>query len=121
MNIMDVFMTQAAEHGNSVALIESKEGEAQSLTFAQLERTSARAAAMLAQAGLRVGDGVLVFQPMSSELYVALLAIFRLGLVALFIDPWAGKNHLETCCRLFPPRPSSPRRRPTFYALCRRP
>ena len=104
MNIMDVFMTQAAEHGNSVALIESKEGEAQSLTFAQLERASARAAAMLAQAGLRVGDGVLVFQPMSGELYVALLAIFRLGLVALFIDPWAGKNHLETCCRLFPPK-----------------
>jgi acyl-CoA synthetase (AMP-forming)/AMP-acid ligase II len=46
----------------------------------------------------------LVFQPVSSELYIALLAIFRLGLVALFIDPWAGKNRLETCCRLFPPK-----------------
>ena len=104
MNIMDVFMTQAGERGDDVALIESKEGEAHSLTFAEIERASARAADMLVQAGLRAGDGVLVFQPMSSDLYIALLAIFRLGLVALFIDPWAGKNHLETCCRLFPPR-----------------
>jgi acyl-coenzyme A synthetase/AMP-(fatty) acid ligase len=104
MNIMDVFMVQAGERGDAVALIESKEGEAHSLTFAEIERASAHAADMLAKAGLRAGDGVLVFQPMSSELYIALLAIFRLGLVALFIDPWAGKDHLETCCRLFPPK-----------------
>jgi len=104
MNIMDLFMRQTGEHGDAVALIESKGGEAQSLTFAQIERASARAAAMLDQSGLRAGDGVLVFQPMSSDLYIALLAIFRLGLVALFIDPWAGKNHLEACCRLFPPK-----------------
>jgi olefin beta-lactone synthetase len=104
MNIMDVFMTQAGEHGEAVALIESKEGETHSLTFAEIERASARAADMLVQAGLRAGDGVLVFQPMSSDLYIALLAIFRLGLAALFIDPGAGKNHLESCCRLFPPK-----------------
>ncbi|HVO84882.1 MAG TPA: AMP-binding protein [Syntrophobacteria bacterium] len=104
MNIMDLFMRQTGERGDAVALIESKGGEAQSLTFAEIERTSAQAADMLAQAGLRAGDGVLVFQPMSNELYIALLAIFRLGLVALFIDPWAGKNHLEACCRLRPPK-----------------
>ena len=104
MNIMDVLMTQAEERGDAVALIESKEGETHGLTFAEIERASARAADMLSQAGLRAGDGVLVFQPMSSELYIALLAVFRLRLVALFIDPWAGKNHLETCCRLFPPK-----------------
>jgi acyl-CoA synthetase (AMP-forming)/AMP-acid ligase II len=79
-------------------------GVAEAVQFVGIERASARAAAMLSQAGLRAGDGVLIFQLMSSELYIALLAIFRLRLVALFIDPWAGKGHLETCCRLLPPK-----------------
>ena len=37
MKIMDVFMVQAGERGDAVALIESKEGEAHSLTFAEIE------------------------------------------------------------------------------------
>jgi acyl-CoA synthetase (AMP-forming)/AMP-acid ligase II len=54
--------------------------------------------------GLRPGDAVLVFHPMSAELYVALLAIFRLGLVAMFLDPSAGRAHIENCCALYAPR-----------------
>ena len=42
--------------------------------------------------------------PMSADLYVALLAIFRLGMVALILDPSAGWNHTERCCALYPPQ-----------------
>src|SRR5262249_16375838 len=45
----------------------------------------------------------LVFAPMSADLYVALLALFRLGAAALFLDPSAGKAHLEQCCARWPP------------------
>ena len=65
---------------------------------------SARAAGLLHAAGLRPGDGVLVLLPMSADLYVALLAIFRLGMVALILDPSAGWNHTERCCALYPPQ-----------------
>jgi acyl-CoA synthetase (AMP-forming)/AMP-acid ligase II len=40
---------------------------------------------------------------MSADLYVALLALFRLGAVALFLDPSAGSSHLEQCCSRWPP------------------
>ena len=62
--------------------------------------------ARLAEAAERVepGEGVLVFLPMSVELYVALLAVFRLGMVALILDPSAGRDHIERCCALYPPQ-----------------
>jgi acyl-CoA synthetase (AMP-forming)/AMP-acid ligase II len=41
---------------------------------------------------------------MSAELYVVLLGVFRLGAVAMFLDPSAGREHIEQCCALQPPR-----------------
>ena len=40
---------------------------------------------------------------MSIDLYVTLLAILRNGLVATFLDPSAGLEHVRHCCRLAPP------------------
>src|SRR5436305_2898207 len=74
------------------------------VSFADLESRSCRAARLLSDAGLRPGDAVLIFHPMSAELYVALLAIFRLGLVAMFLDPSAGREHINRCCDLHAPK-----------------
>lgn len=74
------------------------------LTFAELDEASRRAAAMLQRDGLRDGEPVLIFEPVSPELYVALLAVFRLGATAMFLDPSAGLAHLEACCAMQPPR-----------------
>jgi acyl-CoA synthetase (AMP-forming)/AMP-acid ligase II len=41
---------------------------------------------------------------MSVELYVTLLACFRLGLAVVLIDPSAGRGHIDRCCRLYPPK-----------------
>jgi acyl-CoA synthetase (AMP-forming)/AMP-acid ligase II len=41
---------------------------------------------------------------MSAELYVALLALFRLQLIAMFLDPSAGREHIDRCCELHRPR-----------------
>jgi acyl-CoA synthetase (AMP-forming)/AMP-acid ligase II len=35
---------------------------------------------------------------------VTLAAILRLGSTAMFVDPSAGRRHIERCCRLLPPR-----------------
>lgn len=88
----------------AMAIVEARGGGADRLTFAELEAAATRAAEELAAMGLRRGDAVLVFVPMSVELYVALLAMFRLGVVALFLDPSAGRAHLERCCARWPPR-----------------
>ncbi len=99
-NLAHVLLERARTMPEATALIQHD----RRVTFAELEQRSARGASILRRARLRQGDAVLVFQPVSVELYVALLAIFRLGLTAMFVDPSAGLAHLERCCALGRPR-----------------
>ena len=100
MNISQVLIDQAAERPGEPAIIEAAGGGARALTFGQMAERSARGAALLRSAKLHEGDRILVFQPMSIELYVVLLAVFRLGLVATVLDPSAGRRHIEQCCSI---------------------
>ena len=86
------------------AIIDMHRGRTRITTFAELDLASARVARLLVNHGLQPGDAVLVFHPMSAELYVALLALFRLRLVAMFLDPSAGREHIERCCVMQPPK-----------------
>ena len=53
--------------------------------------------------GLRRGQVVLVFQPVSIELYEFLLAAFHSGIRVMLADPSAGREFLSLCCqRLMP-------------------
>ena len=104
MNIAQILQDHAERHPDDVALIDVDRGRTRRMTFGDLDATSGRAASRLCRAGLRAGDTVLVFHPMSSELYVALAALFRLGLVAMFVDPSAGRRYIDRCCQLCRPR-----------------
>lgn len=103
MNIAELLQERALTQPDTPAIIDTHHGRDRVTTFAELELTAARGAALLWESGLRAGDGVLVFQPMSAELYAVLIAIFRLGLVPMFVDPSAGRAHLEQCCAIMPP------------------
>jgi acyl-CoA synthetase (AMP-forming)/AMP-acid ligase II len=101
MNIAEILQTRARL--KEAAIIDRVAGRDRVTSFDELQQQVMQAAALLRQAGLQPGDRVLVLQPMSKELYVALIAIFRLGLVAMFVDPSAGLQHIARCCTLFPP------------------
>lgn len=100
MNLADVLIRQGREMASRPAIIE----RSGTTSFAGLSEASARAAAMLQADGIRAGDPVLIFQPMSAELYIALTALFRLGAVAMFLDPSSGRRHMDACCQLMPPK-----------------
>ena len=104
MNVSQILIDQVMERAGQPAIIEATRAGARSLSYGQIEERSARAAALLHAGRLHKGDRVLVFQPMSIELYVALLAIFRLGLVATVLDPAAGRRHIERCCSIARPK-----------------
>jgi acyl-CoA synthetase (AMP-forming)/AMP-acid ligase II len=104
MNIAEILQTHARERPEAAAIVDPWGRGSRTTTFAQLDRAAAQAAQLLRQHGLRAGDAVLVFYPMSAELYAALLGIFRLGLVAMFLDPSAGREHIDRCCSLHQPR-----------------
>ena len=101
MNIASLLHHQAKVRGQAIAMIDTYRGHQRMTSFWDFEQHTAKMARFLSKAGLRPGQAVLIFQPMSLELYVLLGAIFRLGLVAVFIDPSAGRQHLNRCCELY--------------------
>ena len=101
--IGEILREQARNRPDAVAIVDSRASRERRLTFAELERETAAAAEWLRARGLSKGKAVLVFVPMSADLYVSLLAMFRLGVVALFLDPSAGRLHLAQCCARWAP------------------
>lgn len=104
MNIVEVLTAWTTERPDAPALIVGSGRRARTISFAGLDHVSARVASMLEGAGVGAGDAVLIFHPMSIELYAILLGVFRMGATAMFLDPSAGREHIERCCALGNPR-----------------
>ena len=64
------------------------------VNFAELDALIAGTAVGLTEAGIREGDRVILFLPMSLGMYTAMFAIQRIGAIAVFLDSWARRNHL---------------------------
>jgi olefin beta-lactone synthetase len=100
MNIAEILREGARHAGDRTAIID----RLGAVSFAELDRQSARMAATFEAAGLRPGDRVLVVHPIEIRLYAVLIGLFRLGATALFLDPSAGRSYLDRCCQLAAPR-----------------
>src|SRR5262249_59732527 len=104
LNLAHTLLEQTRLRPNAPAIIDTHRGRTRITTFADLDLAAARVARLLVNHGLQPGDTVLVFHPMSAELYIALLALFRQRLVAMFLDPSAGRDHIERCCAVHAPK-----------------
>ena len=103
MNIARLLQESAATTPGTVAIRDLRNRAGGDLTFAELEHRAAAAAATFRARELEPGDGVLVLHSMSTDLYVAIAAILRAGLVAMFPDPSAPLQSIERCCAALPP------------------
>lgn len=73
------------------------------LTFSQLEERSNKYAHHFLKMGLKSGDKVLMFVRPSVDFSAITFALFRAGLVPIFIDPGMGrKNLLEAIAQIKP-------------------
>ena len=102
-NVVELFLAQAKARPGAIALIDRHGGEDRMTTFAELEDQSARIATLLAQRGIGRGSPVLLFHPPTAELYAVIIAIFRLGAIAMVVDISAGTGTLAAACRAMPP------------------
>ena len=93
MNVATILHEQALRRGDRPAIIE----RGRTISFAALDRAAGIAAAELARAGLAPGMRALVVSPMSIDLYIAMIGMFRLRVTAVFVDPSAGSDHLSAC------------------------
>lgn len=100
MNIVKLFEEQANKLGQHIAIWHGDN----SISFQQLAEQSGKGRKYLVKLGLQPGDVVLVFVPMSIDLYVILLSLWRHGLTAMFLDPSAGRKTIEKCCQAVQPK-----------------
>lgn len=95
---------RAARHPERPAIVEGAGASARRLTFGGLDARVRGLAAGLAARGVGPGDAVLLFVPMSADLYVALLAVLHRGATAVFVDAWADRGRLDAAVRIANPR-----------------
>ena len=94
-NVADLLFRQAAAEPRRTALVQGR----RSLDYAQLAANVRKRAKFYRDRGLRDGDRVLVFVPMSIALYEILLALFRIGCTAVFLDSWADRARMDAALR----------------------
>lgn len=95
-NIARVFNTAASVYPNHIAIVEGYD----SISYRQLQSEVESTAAYFIKRGIVTGDRVLVFVPMSIDLYRVVLALFTIGAVAVFVDEWVSKERLLLSCKL---------------------
>ena len=103
MNVVERFVAAAAARPDAIALVDRRRGHDRAVTYGELEAESRRVAAVLRARGLAPGATVLVYEPPSIEMYGALVAMLRLGVVAMVVEPSGGPRLLEAACALRPP------------------
>lgn len=96
-NIFRLFQAAATTNPETSAFI-TEAGQA--VTYAQLQGRIEATAAGFRKQGVETDDRVLVFVPMSVGLYVTVLALFKIGATAVFVDEWADIKRLRKACRL---------------------
>ena len=96
-NIVSLFFEQARQHPERIALIDKDD---QQVSFGDLAREVRETAAYFRVRGIQPGDRVLIFVPMSLDLYRIVLALFYMGATAVFLDEWVNKKRLALCCEL---------------------
>ncbi|MDH4231190.1 MAG: AMP-binding protein [Nitrospirota bacterium] len=64
----------------------------ESITYQDFAGLSARLARGLKGAGIKKGDRVIIFLPMSLELYLTVCAVMRIGAISVFLDVWTKKQ-----------------------------
>lgn len=71
---------------------------------AELDHLVSVIATGLKELGLRKGDRVIIFIPMSLYLYASMFAVQRLGAIAVFLDSWARRDQLGLSAEVAAPR-----------------
>jgi acyl-CoA synthetase (AMP-forming)/AMP-acid ligase II len=103
-NVAELFAASVRRRPNAIALVQGTGAARREIGFAALDARARGMAARLASDGVAPGDAVLFFAAPSIELYAALIAVLRIGAVAMFVEPSAGRRVLRDACLVNPPR-----------------
>jgi olefin beta-lactone synthetase len=94
-NLAARLVERATAIPDRLAIAEAHGGRTARVTFAELAERVARTGEGLRRQGIGEGSRVLLFVPMSIDLYIALLGVLHAGATAVFVDAWADRRRLD--------------------------
>jgi acyl-CoA synthetase (AMP-forming)/AMP-acid ligase II len=97
-NIIQLFIRSAASFPARAALIQDNK----TISYGELLTTVKQHAGFYKSKGIGKEDKVLVFIPVSIDLYIIVLALFYLGATPVFLDEWVSVQRLSVCCKVVP-------------------
>lgn len=97
--LVELFLARADERPDQDAVVQG----GRSTTYAGLREKMLRTCALLRSKGVGKGGRVLLYVPPSADLYALLLAVWRLGAVAVFVDAWTSRRRLGRVVELVGP------------------
>ncbi|MES2766041.1 MAG: AMP-binding protein [Bacteroidota bacterium] len=100
-NLIHILLQHAKNQPQKSALIDANGEE---ISFKNLLAEVQKRGQFLKEKGIQKGDAILVFVPMSIELYSWILGIWYAGATAVFVDAWAKTERLEQCCKIAKPQ-----------------
>lgn len=101
MTIVDKIKELRSLYPDKTALFDLNTGK--KVTFTQIDEKSNYVCDYLRKKNFKKGDKIVVFIPIGVEFYLILTAIFKMGIQAAFIDPYAGIEHINKCCEMILP------------------
>lgn len=87
----DDIVCSLEENQNKIAL---SDRDGKKFTYGQFKQNITGTRSHLQKLGVKKGSKVLVFVTMSMELYTVLEALFSLGAITIFLDPWMGGSKM---------------------------
>ena len=102
MNLYQQLQERAQHTAERIAIIDEKRSKHYS--YAQLIHDVDSFSTQLHDLGIKEGERVLILTPMSYKLYVALIALFRLGACAVFVDPSQSSDFVNHACSIARPK-----------------
>lgn len=105
MNIAERLSQNAKLHPDKLAVKfpkfnkKTKKYDYEALTFRELDIRSNKFATSLQKMGLKKGDRTLLFLRPSLDFSAMTFALFKLGVVPVFIDPGMGRENLLKCIK----------------------
>lgn len=98
-NIFNKFQTAAEKNPEKPAIIEPISSDFRqkyrSVSFAEMNNDIIQTAQYFREKGIKKSSRLIVFVPMSYDLYKDVLALFYCGAVACFVDAWSNRKRLE--------------------------
>jgi len=96
--IVEILQNTVDQYPDKIAIIHKNE----CITFRQLNLLVRQYASHLVNKGVKKGDPVLIFVPMSIALYQSVMAVNYIGAQAVLLDEWVNLDRMEVCCRIVP-------------------